>query len=196
MKSALARTGSVPVISPAGAPSPSFSNYRPFHKSYVSSPKISLHFEINHRRGAKSSGIRRASSESDIARSLHQISNRYDQLGGVGSRSFPSGIPEDEFLNESRDAVAEEWIIQEDEDEFDISNYAGDFSGGAISMKNAGFFGSGIGSGGNIVTDTFSGGSSDRSKIGAYYEEMLKLNPSDSLLLRNYGKFLHEVIGN
>ncbi|KAL7166852.1 hypothetical protein ACSBR2_037510 [Camellia fascicularis] len=33
-------------------------------------------------------------------------------------------------------------------------------------------------------------------KMGAYYREMLKSNPTNSLLLRNYGKFLHEVEGD
>ncbi|MDD9849755.1 hypothetical protein BZG30_31475, partial [Escherichia coli] len=33
----------------------------------------------------------------------------------------------------------------------------------------------------------------EQRKIGAYYQEMLKSNPGDPLLLRNYGKFLHEV---
>lgn len=33
----------------------------------------------------------------------------------------------------------------------------------------------------------------ERRKMGAYYQEMLKMNPSDPLLLRNYGQFLHEV---
>ncbi|KAK9144301.1 hypothetical protein Sjap_004204 [Stephania japonica] len=36
----------------------------------------------------------------------------------------------------------------------------------------------------------------DRSRIGEYYEEMLKANPGNPLLLRNYGKFLHEVDGD
>ncbi|CAK9165897.1 unnamed protein product, partial [Ilex paraguariensis] len=31
------------------------------------------------------------------------------------------------------------------------------------------------------------------SKIGAYYQELLKSNPTNSMLLRNYGKYLHEV---
>ncbi|KAL4342437.1 hypothetical protein GQ457_08G025080 [Hibiscus cannabinus] len=39
----------------------------------------------------------------------------------------------------------------------------------------------------------FGGDHGDKSEIGDYYREMLKLNPGDSLLLRNYGKFLHEV---
>lgn len=33
----------------------------------------------------------------------------------------------------------------------------------------------------------------ERRKMGAYYQEMLKSNPGDPLLLRNYGQFLHEV---
>ncbi|KAK9927986.1 hypothetical protein M0R45_025144 [Rubus argutus] len=33
----------------------------------------------------------------------------------------------------------------------------------------------------------------ERRRMGAYYQEMLKSNPSDPLLLRNYGQFLHEV---
>ncbi|BFG30989.1 hypothetical protein CerSpe_172630 [Prunus speciosa] len=33
----------------------------------------------------------------------------------------------------------------------------------------------------------------EQKKIGDYYQEMLKSNPGDPLLLRNYGKFLHEV---
>lgn len=56
----------------------------------------------------------------------------------------------------------------------------------------------GISGGGNGGVDdrgfgNSGGGNSDRSKLGAYYEEMLKANPGDSLLLRNYSKFLHEV---
>ncbi|VVA32505.1 PREDICTED: Tetratricopeptide [Prunus dulcis] len=33
----------------------------------------------------------------------------------------------------------------------------------------------------------------EQKKLGDYYQEMLKSNPDDPLLLRNYGKFLHEV---
>ncbi|PRQ18812.1 putative tetratricopeptide-like helical domain-containing protein [Rosa chinensis] len=33
----------------------------------------------------------------------------------------------------------------------------------------------------------------ERRKMGEYYQAMLKSNPSDPLLLRNYGQFLHEV---
>ncbi|XP_023554672.1 uncharacterized protein LOC111811867 [Cucurbita pepo subsp. pepo] len=177
MESALIRTVSVPVLSSAVAASSSFSNYKPLYgalsgqNSSISSPKISLHFEINHRRGKNWSGIRRAASESDISRSLHEVSSPYDQFGGFRSRywSVPSEIPEDEFLNQ---------------DEFHRGSFA-----------DTEFLNSGIvsGDGGDFVADKFTDGSSESSKIRAYYEEMLKSNPSDALILRNYGKFLHEV---
>jgi len=55
----------------------------------------------------------------------------------------------------------------------------------------------GFGGGGGFdhgdVTVTTGGNGGERMKIGAYYEEMLKSNPTDALLLRNYGKYLHEV---
>lgn len=58
-------------------------------------------------------------------------------------------------------------------------------------LQDTGFFGGGCDHGDTTVTTGGSGG--ERIKIGAYYEEMLKSNPTDALLLRNYGKFLHEV---
>ncbi|KAL2332836.1 hypothetical protein Fmac_014049 [Flemingia macrophylla] len=49
-------------------------------------------------------------------------------------------------------------------------------------------------SGGNRNRATATGGNGDeRMRISAYYEEMLKSNPTDVLLLRNYGEFLHEI---
>ncbi|KAK1262437.1 hypothetical protein QJS04_geneDACA008845 [Acorus gramineus] len=54
--------------------------------------------------------------------------------------------------------------------------------------------GGGSGKGRRIGGGRGSGGDgSDEKGIGAYYEEMLKADPSNPLLLRNYGKFLHEV---
>lgn len=44
-------------------------------------------------------------------------------------------------------------------------------------------------SGGGRGGDT----SGDRCEIGAYYEKMLNSEPMNSLLLTNYGKYLHEV---
>ena len=62
------------------------------------------------------------------------------------------------------------------------------FSRGGFSKgKNTG----GEGGGGG---DYRIGNGEERSKMGAYYLEMLESNPGDSLLLRNYAKFLHEVL--
>jgi hypothetical protein len=58
-------------------------------------------------------------------------------------------------------------------------------------LQDTGFGGGGSDYGDTTVTTGGNGGES--IKIGAYYEEMLKSNPTDALLLRNYGKFLHEV---
>ncbi|XP_050377011.1 uncharacterized protein LOC126794358 [Argentina anserina] len=46
---------------------------------------------------------------------------------------------------------------------------------------------------GGYVSKTATVEREERRKMGAYYQEMLKANPSDPLLLRNYGQFLHEV---
>jgi hypothetical protein len=61
-------------------------------------------------------------------------------------------------------------------------------------LQDTGFGGGGSDYGDTTVTTGGNGGES--IKIGAYYEEMLKSNPTDALLLRNYGKFLHEVEKN
>ncbi|MED6193163.1 hypothetical protein PIB30_016465 [Stylosanthes scabra] len=53
--------------------------------------------------------------------------------------------------------------------------------------------GSGYRGGDRGIATVTGGNGGDRVKIGAYYEKMLKSNPTDALLLRNYGKFLHEV---
>ncbi|KAA0038565.1 Tetratricopeptide-like helical [Cucumis melo var. makuwa] len=161
MKSALLRTGSVPLLSPTTTAS---NNKQPLygvlscHNSSASSPRISLHCTRNN-----SNRIRRAASESDIVRSLHEVSNTSDQFSGLASRSlsrsFPSKIPEEEFIDE--------------DDQFDSDSMEED-----KEYLN------------------YRVGVNDRSKIGAYYEHMLKLNPSDALLLRNYGKFLHEVVND
>ena len=65
------------------------------------------------------------------------------------------------------------------------------FPGGGIGKgRNSGGFSGrdGFGDG------AFTGGDADRRKMGAYYQEMLKSNPTDSLLLSNYGRFLQEVL--
>ncbi|KAF4357970.1 hypothetical protein F8388_008478 [Cannabis sativa] len=179
MKAALIRTGSVPVKAqfPHVSDSPrvrlnrseSLTGIFSGDKYAVNSPKVSLHFEINRRRNDRDV-IRRALSETDLIRS--------ETKSSVGSRSFPTRIPE------------------EDESTTPLSRTA---SFSAISTEigiSGGGFGEGSksgGSGGGGGGDFGFGAYNDRSKLGEYYQEMLKSNPGDSLLLRNYGKYLHEV---
>lgn len=59
--------------------------------------------------------------------------------------------------------------------------------------------GNGMGNGnekGNKSNGGGNGGNDKKSKIGEHYQEMLKANPGNSLLLRNYAKYLHEVEKN
>ncbi|KAJ4957908.1 hypothetical protein NE237_025019 [Protea cynaroides] len=112
-----------------------------------------------------SRSIRRAKSEADVACSLKNDSDRFSKLTSAGYRSFPAMIPEEK----------EEKL---------------EFFGGGAGKDNKISGGNGdSGDGGGFVT----GGSADQSKIAAYYQKMLKANPGDPLLLRNYGQFLHQV---
>ncbi|KAG8382504.1 hypothetical protein BUALT_Bualt05G0084100 [Buddleja alternifolia] len=54
-------------------------------------------------------------------------------------------------------------------------------------------------SGGGMNKSRSCGGGGDAKQnkiIGAYYQEILKSDPTNSLILRNYGKYLHEVEGD
>jgi hypothetical protein len=66
-----------------------------------------------------------------------------------------------------------------------------------IPLEELGFSGGGFGKGKNTGGeggDYRIGNGEERSKMGAYYLEMLESNPGDSLLLRNYAKFLNELL--
>lgn len=73
-----------------------------------------------------------------------------------------------------------------------------------IPVEEIGFPGGGVGKGKNSsrgggryqLPEGNFGGGGDRNKIGAYYQEMIRSNPTDSLLLANYAKFLHQVEGD
>ncbi|KAL5550990.1 hypothetical protein UlMin_001166 [Ulmus minor] len=185
MKAVLIRTGSVslPVQWPTVSGSPgvclsrteSFSSVFSGEKTSGSS-KVSLHFEVNRRRN---SGIRRAFSESDVIRSESETP------GGSRCRR-PARIPEE-------DDGVESSILNR------TVSLAGDWPVSGIPLEELGFsdggFGKGSksGGGGDYGFGTSNGGFNDRSKLGVYYQEMLKSNPGDSLLLRNYAKFLYEV---
>lgn len=186
MKVGLLRAGSVPVTSPALCGSPRVSLFR--HSSFtgvgekagssLSSPIISLHFPMDKRKPKETQGrIRRAFSDTDIIKSE-------SSLVPGGSRRFPSGIPEEEYVSD---------------DEVDrrlrtlVTGNERDRAGFGISLEEIGFPGDGFGNGGKSGGNNGDDSYSDKSNIGDYYREMLKLNPSDPLLLRNYGRFLHEV---
>ncbi|GMJ12511.1 hypothetical protein like AT4G17940 [Hibiscus trionum] len=175
MKAAILRAGSVPVPSSAlsGTPRVSLSRQGSFGGVFsgeragfsLSSAIVSLHFPMDKRKPKETrTQLRRALSDTDIIRSEARVVPS-------GSRCFTAGIPEEEYVSDCE-------VDSEFRTEF------------GISLEEIGFSGDGFGRGGKYGGDDSYG---DKSRIGDYYREMLKLNPGDSLLLRNYGKFLHEV---
>ncbi|KAJ9152328.1 hypothetical protein P3X46_025905 [Hevea brasiliensis] len=195
MKAFLWRTGSVPVHAPVHPDSPKFSLSRRNSVSgifsgenhNVISPRISLHLEINRHRDTP---IRLTSSETDLMGSETELFGMLTKLSGSGSLCYPAMMPEEEqhFLGSDLHGCGSTTL-----------NDAGFWPDSRIPLKKLGFTGDGFGKG-----KKYGGGNggndddwrSDLIKMGDYYKEMLKSNPSDSLLLRNYGKFLHEVEGD
>ncbi|KAF5938716.1 hypothetical protein HYC85_022975 [Camellia sinensis] len=82
--------------------------------------------------------------------------------------------------------------LVENKDGAYFKNYASHWPESRIPVQELGFPGGGGGDDDDCSTGVSTGGDADRSKIGAYYEEMLKSNPTNSLILRNYARFLHE----
>ncbi|WOG90090.1 hypothetical protein DCAR_0209331 [Daucus carota subsp. sativus] len=183
MKSSLIRTGSsgsLPVHSSFVPTSPRVSvPSRYSGEKTKCSPTISLHFHANQ------TPIRRVSSESDL-----KLSGTFAKLTRERSQSFPAIIPEEDYFSD----VGGGGALTLTENGFNHENYT--------AVDDFAFSGDGIGkgrvSGGSRGGNGFGsgGGSSDRKDVGAYYQEMLKSDPMNSLLLRNYGKFLHEVEGD
>lgn len=100
-------------------------------------------------------------------------------LSKMGSRSFTTPrIPEVQFEDCGGDA--EDWpangITWEE---------LGSPGGGMNKNRKSG----GGGNGGY-------GSDAEGKKMGDYYQEMIKSDPTNSLLLRNYGRYLHEVEGD
>ncbi|KAK4368762.1 hypothetical protein RND71_012554 [Anisodus tanguticus] len=195
MNNVLFRTGSgsIPVQTPVvpGSPRVSVPVRESIGKRGCSSPMISLNLEVNRR------SIRRTSSEFDEIRSAIEGSGVTRTLSKLGSMSLPAIIPEEDCGTselDELDVLRSTGSLSLTED---LQSYARGspidelgFPGGEIG-KNRKF----CGGGGRDEFDagSFTGGNSDPRKIGEYYKEMLNSDPMNSLLLRNYGKYLHEV---
>ncbi|XP_049415594.1 uncharacterized protein LOC125878391 [Solanum stenotomum] len=205
MKTVLFRTGSgsIPAVVPGSPRLVSVPTRESIGKVFngekkkkgCSSPMISLNSEVNRR------GIRRVSSESDVIRSGFEGSSVTRKLSKIGSRTLSSIIPEEDCGSEQNELEVLQSIGSLSLTE-DRRSYDGDWHRNSIPVDELGFPGGGIGSnknrkfGGNgdeFDADSLTGGNSDPRKIGEYYKEMLNSDPMNSLLLRNYGKYLHEV---
>ncbi|KAJ8631979.1 hypothetical protein MRB53_025315 [Persea americana] len=169
-------------------------------KNSTPSPKSSLHFHLKSKNKIRTSFQRSASNPELIRSEIASITRR------TSIRSSPGRIAEEEDLPEQRIGLQREedenagslilkrngldlcfWdrVFRED----DVLVEELEFSGGGIGKGKK----SGGGSGGDGGGGSFGDGNADQNKIGAYYQQMLKSNPGNPLLLRNYGKFLHEV---
>nr|GMD74724.1 Signal transduction response regulator [Ipomoea batatas] len=156
-------------------------------KKSASSPRLSVHFEPNRR------GIRRTSSESDVIRSKIKA-----VAGAEKSLPFPERIPEEECASYDNDETFVLTRIGSFSYSDDRNNCFGDWQENEISREDVEFPGGGIGNNRKFTSGGGGrdGSNADRSKIGAYYQEVIKSNPTNSVLLRNYAKYLHEVEGD
>ncbi|XP_030524810.1 uncharacterized protein LOC115737007 [Rhodamnia argentea] len=195
MEAALLRTGSITYPAAIVTSSPTLALLRQDSlaggifsgdKIAPGSPRFSLHLEMNRRRDSPEGvRIRRALSESDVI-------GPQSRLSGGGSLSFPARIPEEECGSLTLGGA-------------DRVGRSGVWPGIGIPLEEPGVRGGQIGAGGDFGGDGcdrsgsnggYGGGYGDRRRIGDYYQEMLKSSPGDCLLLRNYGKYLHEVEGD
>ncbi|KAI4328055.1 hypothetical protein L6164_020448 [Bauhinia variegata] len=187
MQASLIRTGSVPVqeLPVPGSPKAFLSRQASFFgdKMCVSSPTISLHLHSSLARS-----IRRNLSETDLIRSASGNFGVHRKLNRAASRYFAATIRDEEYHSESEVNGIPRGNSNSK------ANRAGPWPESGIAREELGFLGGGVGHGGDHVVPTITGGNDgDRIKMGAYYQEMLKSNPTDALLLANYGKFLHVV---
>ncbi|KAF9623871.1 hypothetical protein IFM89_005639, partial [Coptis chinensis] len=217
MKTILIRTGSAPVQSSL--------IHKVVHKDLDSvtgtlfSGKDHLEFKdmmkkkdrYMSRSSSSCKSIRRTRSETDVIRSVSCRAFR------SRSRSFPARILEEEEKEEgdiSNEGQGKAAALLMEKDAVNVLDTYNGLSGICLGAnvveeeeekEDIAFLGGGTGKGRNVGGgnggDGFhwgglSGGNADQSKIGAYYQELLKADPGNALLLRNYGKFLHEVEGD
>ncbi|KAG6501869.1 uncharacterized protein LOC121994483 [Zingiber officinale] len=133
-------------------------------------PTAALHFQAEGAR--KGPLLRRCRSEADIVGS-----NRPHRAGFRAPIRVQ--VAEEDELGVSVPMRRQASLVGQEQVE-----YSGDGTG---KGKNVGGSGKGDGESGN--------GDSNR-RISDYYQQMLQIDPSNPLLLRNYGRFLHEVEGD
>ncbi|KAL6008381.1 hypothetical protein ACLOJK_033890 [Asimina triloba] len=156
----------------------------------AASPRSVLHFQTQGRSNFPTN-LRRTASDTLLIRSEITCSVRPRSLYRSSSTSLPAKIAEEEKQGRRGECdgcsvlkqKGFELGIWEMLPENEMVEEELEFSGGGM--------GKGTKVGGGRGRD--GSGNGDREGIGAYYEEMLKANPGNPLLLRNYGKFLHEV---
>eukprot|EP00262_Sarcandra_glabra_P008170 TRINITY_DN21443_c0_g1_i1.p1 TRINITY_DN21443_c0_g1~~TRINITY_DN21443_c0_g1_i1.p1 ORF type:complete len:315 (+),score=46.57 TRINITY_DN21443_c0_g1_i1:28-945(+) len=174
-------------------------------RNAVASPRSSLHFDLKHKNEI-SRNFRRALSDTDLFRSERTNSSLFSLSDRI---NFPERITEQKDLLErgldlKREEVEDTGSLTSKWKSLDLrisDRVSGIWSGNDVLPEEE-FSGGGTGKGrkigggkggGGDESGAFTGGSADQNKIGTYYKEMLKANPENPLLLRNYGKFLHEV---
>ncbi|XP_068649592.1 uncharacterized protein [Aristolochia californica] len=218
MKAVLLRTTSGPIQASAsfGSPRLAFSDQDAGAvisfpgRNCSPSPKSGLHVRVNERNNVSRS-FRRNLSEANLDPSEKATSGR--GLIRRFSHSFPAMIAEEQDIPEERCDLKAEAEAEDDDGsvvlkhrglEFGISDRLGiwsvnevlpeefELTGGGTGKGRIVGGGRGGGRGGDGIGD-LTGGSADQNSMGVYYQEMLKANPGNPLLLRNYGKYLHEV---
>ncbi|KAG1354266.1 hypothetical protein COCNU_07G003780 [Cocos nucifera] len=105
-----------------------------------------------------------------------------------------SPLPEEELMDRKvrapdfggiwTEAAVAAAVPEEEEEEEVVVEY----SGGGVGKGRK--IGGGSSGGGRGRED---GDQNENRRIGDYYQEMLRADPGNPLLLRNYGRFLHEV---
>lgn len=128
------------------------------------SPRLSTSVSLHAEVSRRS--IRRSASEPDIIRSEMRTLSKLQ-----GSRSFSVPRISEAVEYEGRSG---DWPTTWED--------LGSPGGGMNKNRNSG----GGGNGGH-------GSDAEPNNIGGYYLDMIKSDPTNSLLLRNYGKYLHEV---
>ncbi|CAL1373382.1 unnamed protein product [Linum trigynum] len=221
MKAVLLRTSSNkvhPPVCPAGSPAVSPKVSLPRNDSLTgmfawdpnAHNKKSLHLEIasSPRRGGAT--ITRSMSESDMARSFSDFSSAVGG-GGMNNKKLPQSASRCSLSAVEEEAIAaagsgrkfmrkdvygvgiaaagswasEVGIPVEESGEAGKRLDGGNCNGG--NNNGGGFGGRGEGNGGD---------NDNKRRMAEYYEQIIRSNPHDALLLRNYGKFLYEVEGD